>query len=165
MLARAAQSSVSGRRHASPSGRDIWGLTWASPAYLGISHVVFRAFHRCWLNVPGQPNRSRNSFIYVSAIFGDMHISAVLHALNRVGKGVGARQFWSFRTGRRYAGVFWYNHTHAAHGSSQVGKAALVGWHAMDVMITDGCTSCTGLVVIFCKSCFGQCCIRHFRGL
>ena len=70
-----------------------------------------------------------------------MYINAVLHALNRVGKGVGARQFWSFRTGRRYAGVFWYNHTHAAHGSSQVGKAALVGWHAMDVMITDGCTS------------------------
>ena len=69
-----------------------------------------------------------------------MHINAVLHALNRAGKGVGARQFWSFRTGRRYAGVFWYNHMHAAHGSSQVDKAALVGWHAMDVMITDGCT-------------------------
>ena len=35
------------------------------------------------------------------------------------------------------AGMFQYNRMHAAHGSSQVGKAALVGWHAMVVMITD----------------------------
>ena len=34
------------------------------------------------------------------------------------------------------AGMFQYNRMHAAHGSSQVGKAALVEWHAVDVMTT-----------------------------
>ena len=37
-------------------------------------------------------------------------------------------------------GVLQYDHTDsrdAAHHSRQVGKAALVGWHAMVVMITD----------------------------
>jgi len=35
------------------------------------------------------------------------------------------------------AGVLQYDHRDAAHHSRQVGKAALVGWHAMVVMITD----------------------------
>ena len=34
-------------------------------------------------------------------------------------------------------GVLQYDHRDAAHHSRQVGKAALVGWHAMVVMITD----------------------------
>ena len=52
--------------------------------YLGISHVVFRALHRCRLNVPKQTERFRKSYrMYVSAILGDMRIKAVLHELNR----------------------------------------------------------------------------------
>ena len=35
------------------------------------------------------------------------------------------------------AGVLQYDHRDAVHHSRQVGKAALVGWHAMVVMITD----------------------------
>ena len=34
-------------------------------------------------------------------------------------------------------GVLQYDHRDAVHHSRQVGKAALVGWHAMVVMITD----------------------------
>ena len=36
-----------------PRGRDIWGLAWASPVYLGISHVVSRVPHVCGVKVPG----------------------------------------------------------------------------------------------------------------
>ena len=40
-----------------------WGLAWASPVYLGISHVVSRVAHVCGLKVPGQPTRFCDAFI------------------------------------------------------------------------------------------------------